>query len=459
MSSEESPAIPVVLFVDDDLAASRSLIRVLESRNAGINFKPVQNEREALLLMKAEEPEAVVLDLSLDPAVGPDSGLRLLKKLHGHASPPRVLVLTGHDAEEVGVTALQAGAASFLEKPADPDHLLALLKDAVSYTVLRRSFVKLARKRNVPGLISRSPAMQEVVEAIRYCGTNRQPVLICGETGAGKGVVAREIHNLQGKSRKPFIRFQPSFRTPDLVSSEIFGHKRGAFTGAIEDRRGLLEEAHEGTFFIDEVAELPEETQIMLLNVLQEKVFRRIGGNADLTSDFRLLAATNRTLDEIREKKLLRPDFYHRIAHVTLTVPPLRKRKEDILELADFFLATLCDSENIEVSGLADSAVEKLLKHDWPGNVRELQAAVEGGAYRATYRQRRFVEADDLTIDINREGASASGAGLREKVQLYELKLCEEALEQSGGNQSLAAARLQLDRSSFRRILGRKRGS
>jgi DNA-binding NtrC family response regulator len=448
-----------VLLVDDDLSAISALVRAFKRKGAAYSFHTAQNSSEALTIAQQHLPEVAIVDLSLDPAIGPESGFALIEDLQELVPTVRIIVLTGHGADEVGIKALQRGAASFLQKPADAAHLLALVSDAVSYATLKQQYLRLSASSDnllqLTGLSTKSKIMHEAIEAVAFAATNNQPVLLTGETGTGKGVLAHAIHHASARRVGPFIRFQPSFTGHDLVASELFGHRKGAFTGASDDRKGLIEEANSGTLFIDEVADLPQETQVLLLDVLQEKVLRRIGSNKQIQSDFRLLTATNKSVEETIEKSLLRHDFYHRIAHFTIEVPPLRDRLEDIPDLAAEFVGVLANRENLHVQGLTNEALQKLRKYQWPGNVRELQAVVEGGAYRASYQKRRFVEASDLRIAHKPSAADSSLQTFRQKVEQYECKLVLEALEKHENNQTQAAQSLGLDRTSMRRILKR----
>lgn len=445
-----------ILFVDDDRASLKATVQAL--RRHGFEFETLLagTPGEALELLRESSPEAIVLDLSLSSEAGPAGGLELLEAMSEIDPSVRALILTGHDSREHGIECLKRGAASFLSKPVDTDHLGVLLRDAVQTTVLRRSFMQLATTpellRSVPGLSSRSAAMKPVLETIAYASANNQPVLIVGETGAGKGVLAQAIH--QGSRRTGmFIRVQPRYGAHDLAASEIFGHERGAFTGALQMRKGLIEDANGGTLFLDEVDELPLETQILLLNALQEKTFRRLGSNRECRSNFRLVAATNRPLEVSLRSGKIREDFYHRIAHVVIELPPLRGRMEDIPDLALEHIRRLSNRENLSVQGLAPEAIEKLFRYAWPGNVRELFAVVENAAYRAQYEGRRFIEAADIIL---KKASSAEEAGsFRSQVRAYELRLIREALNRAGNNQSRAAELLRIDRSTLRRLLSR----
>lgn len=455
-------AAPKILFVDDDEASIRSLISSLRRLGTEFEFLSTGSTQEAITTAKKEQPEVAVIDLSIEPSRGPESGYELLDELQTLDPTIRVLVLTGHGANDYGLEALQRGAASFLVKPADPKHLNALIRDAVSFSCLQRSYQQLSTKednlKNFTGLSSKSSSMDTVIEGVAYAASNNQPVLLVGETGVGKGVIAEAIHRASSRKSGPFLRFQAGFGSSDLVSSELFGHQKGAFTGAVENRTGLLEEANQGTLFIDEVDEIPGETQVLLLNVLQEKVFKRLGSNKEIRSDFRLIAATNQNLEKILKTGKLRADLYHRIAHFTIEIPSLAERKADIPDLVNLFVANLSNKEKLAINGLTQAALAKLTRHNWPGNVRELQAVVEGGVYRASYARRRFVLPEDLRIQARGKTGKTSELSFREKVSSYEIQIIEEALAKANNNQSLAAELLQLDRSTLRRILARKEG-
>ncbi|OVE80304.1 hypothetical protein BVY02_00790 [bacterium J17] len=452
---------PVVLFVDDDKPSVDGLTRGVQRRAESFDCRAAYSAEEALHLAKTHLPHVAVVDLSLNPEMGPESGLRLVSDLLCVDNGIRILILTGHKAERYGIQAIHVGASSFISKPASLDHLYALICDGVEHCELRREYLSLKSqaKQNArsTGLFSHSSAMKEVLDTVSYAASNKQAVLITGETGTGKGLVAHAIHRASDQKNAGFIRFQPSYGGHDLISSELFGHKRGTFTGALTDRKGLIEEAHRGTLFIDEVAELSRETQIALLEVLQEKSFRQLGSNQLKHSDFRLISATNKNIDQALSKDELREDFFHRIGHIRIHLPPLRERKEDIPALVDGFIESISSQDNLPIQGISSAARSRLLSFDWPGNIRQLQAVVEGGVYRAHYESRRFVEVEDLDIPANKENVYSNGASLREQVKMFENRLVKEALEKHNSNQTQAAKSLNLDRTSFRRIMERIR--
>ena len=445
----------VVLLVDDEVPVTESLRRSLERRDPALTVLTAHSVAAALDVVRTQHPHVTVLDLSLDPAVGPVSGLELISTLLSDDPTLRILVLTGNGDELTGIEAIQRGAASFISKPPIPEHLHALIRDGIEYSKLKRK----ARESITPadlfdalGLSTRSSAMREALNQALFAASNSLPTLLTGETGTGKGVLAQAIHRASPRHRGPFIRCQPNYGNPDLVSSELFGHERGAFTGAVDTRIGVIEAADRGTLFIDEVDELPHDTQVTLLNVLQERTFRRVGSLKERQSDFRLIVATNRPLESLADGAKLRTDLFHRIAHLTITLPPLRARQEDMVELAQEFLSQAAAREKLPDKRIAPDAAQLLSRHHWPGNVRELQAVMEGALHRAHFEQRNTIGSADIRL---RGTPAQRSSSFRDQVDSFERRLIEEALSACSGNQSQAAERLQLDRSTLRRILAR----
>jgi len=290
--------------------------------------------------------------------------------------------------------------------------------------------------------------MKKVLGELKFAATTPQPVLLLGETGTGKGVFALALHQLC-RANKTFIRAQPSYGNFDLVQSELFGHEKGAFTGATSERKGVLEEADGGSIFLDEIDNLPAETQVMLLHSLQEGAFRRVGSLKERNSKFRLIAATNKNLSGF--KSSIRPDLFHRLSHHIITIPPLRERLEDIAQLSETFLQELCSREKISLSAISLSALAKLKKYNWPGNIRELRAVVEQAIYRAKFSGRLTVEPEDIII-----GSEESASGnFRLKVDEFEQTLLIKALKEAKGNVSEAARILEVDRTQLKRMLKR----
>ncbi len=445
-----------LLLVDDDSEALISLARALGANALGAEITAASSAQKALDAANLIDPHVAVVDLSLNQIEGVESGFGLIRELGFQYPNCRVIVLTGHAGMEHGVRSLSLGAASFLEKPADISHLAALIRDGIQQSELRRAYATLLKSKgsNLDQLmITKSAAMQPVLEEIRYASQTSQAVLITGETGTGKGLCAQVIYRSSSRSAKRFVRYQPNFTTADLVNSELFGHVKGSFTGATSDRKGLLAEAHEGTLFLDEIDELPSETQVALLGVLQDKIFRAVGSSREESANFRLISATNRSPEESVESGKLRKDFFHRVAHLRVHLPALRERKSDILPIAQSLLEILRSKERLNVFELDAPALSLLENYDWPGNIRELQAVVEGAAYRAQFEGRSQIQKSD--VRINSAANLEEARDFNSKVRQYKISLISQALEKHAGNQVKAAQALGIDRSSMRRILAR----
>jgi DNA-binding NtrC family response regulator len=455
--------LPCILLVDDEPEVARSLAKALERRSTDILCIFAQTRKEALSEIKKKSPEVVVLDLTIDTAVGAQSGLSLLDEIVSLDPTLRVIVLTSYASSEYGVEALQRGALTYHEKPGNPDLILSLIKDGITITRLKRAHQSLQITAELKNpsleLSTKSPIMAKAIDSLAFAASHNQPVLLYGETGTGKGVFARILHALRSGKSSPFIRYQPNFSNPDLVASELFGHKKGSFTGANEDRKGLIEEANNGSLFIDEVDAIPKEIQVLLLEVTQEKTFRKVGSNQIQKSNFRLISALNKDPQLLVKDSVLRLDFFHRIAHFQITIPPLRERKEDIPLLAENFLQAIATREDLQVSRIEERALYTLHQYSWPGNIRELQAVIEGGCFRAEYRNSRVIDIQDLSISGNdgstNEVTYSFSGSFRDQVRSFEEELVKKALEEHDQNQLQSAKSLQMDRTVFRRILER----
>lgn len=443
---------PAVLFVDDDRSSLESIIRAAVSVGLDALCRTAGTAPEALRMIETERPHVVVLDLSLEPKRGVESGFDLLSEITHRAPDCRTIVLTGHGDETFGVRALDLGASSFLTKPADIAHLVALIKDGITQARLRRDYATLRHQIEPTLLTGESAAMSSLMSELRTLAATGQPVLLSGETGTGKGVAARALHLWGPRAPKSLVRYQPTFATPDLVQSDLFGHVKGAFTGATTDRRGLIAEANGGTLFLDEVDELPHETQVLLLGVLQDKRFRPVGSSSESASHFRLVCATNRDLAEITTSGKLRLDLYHRLAHCVVRIPPLRERRTDIPLLVDSILSRLAATEGIDLLGLSDGALDLLLSHEWPGNIRELEGVMESAAYRARAAGRDRIEPSDIRLRRDPHDPHAP-TDFHAQVEQFKRQLVAAALARTGGNRLRAAAELGLDRGTLSRIL------
>jgi DNA-binding NtrC family response regulator len=456
-----------VLLIDDDSDVLQSLARALSPLVHPLTQCASSTVDGAERIFVEEKPKVVVLDLCLDDKVGVESGFTLLRKLRALNDTARIIVLTGHGSVQNGIKALDLGAATFLEKPCDVPHLAALIKDGVrqSSLLIERKNILAQQRVNVGGLVGSSHKMKKVHDDLQFAASTSQPVLILGETGTGKSLCARLVHEASKRGSERFVSYTPNFGGSDLVQSELFGHVKGAFTGALTDRAGLIKEAHKGTLFLDEIDELPSETQVRLLDVVQEQRVRPVGSDTFTSVDCRIIAATNRPIVDLLSSEKLRLDLYHRIAHSTITLPPLRERLTDIPELAASVLARFVVEEGATLVGITDEALAKLMNHTWPGNIRELNAVVEAACFRARYDRREFISPEDIrlvmhpgsnshTLPVSENSPVPENAGsLFEQVEDFKKSVIIRALDKADGNQVVAARLLGIDRGTIRRAL------
>jgi DNA-binding NtrC family response regulator len=321
----------------------------------------------------------VILDLRL-----PDvKELELFRWIRRQLPALPVVILTGYSSVETAVQALREGAFHYLTKPPEVELWRSVVRAALQRSDLVEEIARLRRRlRAAPGereLVGRSRPMLDVYQWIRTVGPTQSAVLIRGESGTGKELAARALHGSSQRASGPFIGINCGALPPQLLESELFGYEKGAFTGAVRSKAGLFEAAHGGSIFLDEVGECSPELQVRLLRVLQEKEFQRVGGTEQRKSDFRMIAASNRSLEEEVQAGRFREDLYYRVNVISFTLPPLRERKDDIPLLAAFFLGQYSLREGKKITGVAEDALELLMEHDWPGNVRELENVIERG--------------------------------------------------------------------------------
>jgi DNA-binding NtrC family response regulator len=459
---------PVLLIVEDDIDAAESLARNLSlHRRDKWRVVTANTESAAQIIIKRDDPPIVILDLCIDTSRGVESGFSLITWCVSKAPTTRVVVLTGHGSAQNGVRAMELGAAAFIEKPANLPHLLAIVTEAFEQSQVRRKLNQVSipfEAELLKSFVGSSNAALKVREQIAFAGFSPQSVLILGETGTGKGLCARLIHRLGARGKGPFVRFQPTFTAADLVASELFGHIKGAFTGALQQRDGLLREAANGTFFLDEVDALLHPMQVLLLGALQDKKFRPVGANKEVESNFRLICASNQDESVLSQGSTLRRDFYHRIAGLIIRLPALRERSEDIPEIILSLLLSLRNESGVKVYGIDPKVMEQLVNYSWPGNVRELVSVVEGAVYQAAYRRSESVRMDHLElpkinnslkkIEIGFRGTfMQKGVSLADQVRAFKRQVVAEALALEHGNQMGAARLLSIDRSTLRRII------
>src|SRR5579862_961620 len=364
-----------ILIVDDELVVRDSLGKWFTSE--GYTAKPVASGREALEIIQRDEFDIALIDIKMP---GMD-GMELQARLKDADADLTVVIMTGYASVDTAVQALKVGAYDYITKPVDPDELSHLVSNALEHKRARREVVRL--RENLldvaPGteLIGKSPAMRKVVELIEMVAPTEATVLITGESGTGKEVVARAIHAAGPRRYMPMVTIHCGALTETLLESELFGHEKGAFTGAQYRKKGKFEVADGGTVFLDEISDISLKTQTDLLRVLQEKEIVRVGGNQQVKVDFRCVAATNKNLESLVKAGTFRPDLYYRLHVFCIDLPPLRDRREDIPLLVNHFLNKFCLLTSRPVPQISAEALQVLMNHDWPGNVRELENAVE----------------------------------------------------------------------------------
>ncbi|MGH9862929.1 MAG: sigma-54-dependent transcriptional regulator [Candidatus Acidiferrales bacterium] len=365
---------PVLLVVDDDKVIS-ALCRDV-ARSLGLAVAEATNAAQALEIVERQQVDLVLVDLRL-PQTG---GMELLERLKQDYPHIEVVLMTAYGSIEVAVEAIKRGAYDYLAKPFHVDDLRAKLQHALKQLELSEENRLLREQvRGQPGLgglVGTSPKMQRVYKLILKVSQSRHPVLILGESGTGKELVARSIHFSGPLKDKPFVPVDCAGLVPTLIESELFGYVKGAFTGAMRSKTGLLEAASGGTLFLDEIAELPPDLQAKLLRALQEKEVKPVGGTQRVAVDVRVVAATNRDLTQALQDGRFRPDLYYRLNVVTLKIPPLRERKSDIPLLMNYFLERASPGER-PLKGFSEEAMARLMNYDWPGNVRELENVIE----------------------------------------------------------------------------------
>jgi two-component system, NtrC family, nitrogen regulation response regulator NtrX len=361
-----------VLIVDDEKSICQSLGSILTDE--GYEVLTAASGEEALKVVKEELPSLVILDIWL-PGI---DGIETLKTIKAQYPQIRVIMISGHGTIETAVKATKLGAFDFFEKPLSMEKVILIVNHVFELINLEEENKLLKQKISQDyELTGNSAPILELKEMISIVAPTNAWILIMGENGTGKELVARSIHRLSKREYKPFVEVNCAAIPEDLIESELFGHEKGSFTGATEKKRGKFDLAHEGTIFLDEVADMSLKAQAKILRILQEKKFERVGGNTFIPTDVRVLAATNKDLELEMEAGRFRQDLYYRLNVIPLRVPPLRERKEDIPVLTNWFLKEFSLKEHEDEKTIADDALAKLMEHDWPGNVRELKNFIE----------------------------------------------------------------------------------
>ncbi len=445
-----SPA--TLLVADDDPVARDLLVEVLTRE--GYRVRTADGGQACVQAAQGEPIDLALVDLRM-----PDlDGLGVLKRLAALAPPVPVVILTAFATMDTAVEAIRAGAYDYLSKPFRIEEIKLVVRRALEAQRLvrenRQYRQELQGRYRVENLIGQSPAMVAIYKLVARVAGLDTTVLLEGETGTGKELVARAIHYASPRADARFVVVDCTALPDTLFESELFGHERGAFTGAVQSRRGLLEMAEAGTVFLDEIGELSLPLQAKLLRALQERVIRRVGGNEPVPIDARVIAATNRDLRKRVEEGAFREDLFYRLNVVTITVPPLRERRHDIPLLAQHFLAKYAALTGKRVQALAPETLERLMAHDWPGNVRELEHALEHAVALASSE---ILLPTDLPPALTGRPQPPPSLPAR-RMTLDELKrwYVQSVLEEAGGNKVKAAEILGIDRRTLYRILDRR---
>ncbi|MBM4255503.1 MAG: sigma-54-dependent Fis family transcriptional regulator [Deltaproteobacteria bacterium] len=438
-----------VLLVDDEINMAKTQAKILQRK--GYVVETAGNGREALRVLGENPFDVVITDLKM-PSM---DGMQLLREMNVKERGCAVIVLTGHGTIESAVEAMQHGAADYLTKPCNPDELLLKVDKLVETKRLREEVEQLRREmrafKKFGELIGQSPQMRNLYLLIAAVSENKSTVLVTGESGTGKELVARTIHRQAPWADRPFVAINCGAMSETLLDSQLFGHRRGAFTGAIADHNGVFQTANGGTLFLDEISEIPLSLQVKFLRAIQEKEVTPLGSSRPIKVDVRIIAASNRDLEDAVRKGMFREDLFYRLNVVPIHLPPLRERREDIPLLIEHFVNTFSTEYKVAPKKIVPEAIEKLNAYAWPGNIRELQNVIE--RMFALSRSSEITLAD-LPAPI--AGFAEKPPQFHDRVELPTLEEMERsligaALRKSQGNKNEAARLLAIDRQRLYR--------
>ena len=446
---------PQVLIVDDE-EAIRTQMKWALSQDYDVHF--AEDRKEALEAFQAHSPVVTLLDLGLPPHPNQcDEGLAALSDLIAVDPTAKVIVISGQGEKQNALQAVGAGAYDFLCKPVEMAELRLLLRRCIHVVELEKEYRELQQSQ-LPDvfeeMLGTSPQMQATFTIIRKVATTDAPVLLLGESGTGKEMAAAAIHRRSARKGGPFVAINCNAIPENLLESELFGHEKGAFTGAHIQRKGMIETASGGTLFLDEIGELPPAIQVKLLRFLQEQRLQRVGGRQEIQIDTRLVAATNADLKQMIDTGKFREDLYFRLAVVTIRLLPLRDRGEDVVLLAHEFLQRHAVQTGRTKLVFAPDAVRAITRYSWPGNVRELQNRVKRAVIMTSGAR---VTAKDLELDRGQDVASSSAPTLREARENVERELVQQALKRNSGRITSAAAELGISRPTLYELMEKLR--
>lgn len=438
-----------ILVVDDERSVAGALDLILSE--SGYDVLTAHSFAEAMGILSDRQIDLVITDLRLSDA----SGIDLITHVKSTAPDTEVILMTAYGSLDITIEAIKCGAYYYLDKPYTPDRLLTLVQRALQFATMKRENQALKRtliaENEAFGMIGRDTKMRQIIETIRTAAPSDASVLIEGESGTGKELIAAAFHNASNRAVQPFIRINCAAIPHELIESELFGYKRGAFTGADRDKRGLIEAAAEGTLLLDEIAEMPAHLQTKLLRVLQERKLRRLGDEQEISVNFRLVCATNRDTEKLLQQGVLRNDLYFRISTIKIKVPPLRERNDDVVLLAMHFLEHYKKRYQKNIRDISSETITRLILYSWPGNIRELESVIE--------RAVLFCKEEILTPSCLPEDFQAprpvSTRFLIPPVPMEEIEreAILQTLERTSGNVKKSAQILRFPRPTFYRKL------
>jgi DNA-binding NtrC family response regulator len=446
---------PTLLIVDDEKSTRDGLRAALEDR---YDVYVAEDAKAAMELLEQERFDVLLTDFRLPS----EDGMKLIARAKSLTKPPICILMTAYGSEELAVEAMKRGADDYIAKGRlQIDELEMRIARALRHQTLESENVSLRQqldaKFGLENIVGQSPAMKEVLDVVQQVAPTRATVLLLGESGTGKELIAKVIHQLSPRAQQPMVTVHCAALAPTLLESELFGHEKGAFTGAHERRIGRFEQAQGGTLFLDEIGEIDPSIQIKLLRFLGERTFERVGSNKTLTADLRLVAATNKNLEDLVKTGSFREDLFFRLRVVEIRLPALRERPEDIPLLAQTFLRDFARENNKAVNQFTADALDLVLRAPWPGNVRELRTAVE---HAVVLCRGDKITARDLPPSVRQVAAADSQSGTRSALARKDLTVKEaekeliiRALKETDGNRTLAAKKLGISRRNLYRKL------
>ncbi len=446
---------PTILVIDDEMGILDTLKILL--KNSGFQVETAQGGRAGVDALSSASPDIVLTDVRM-PDVG---GIEVLEKAQELDPELPVILMTAQATLKSAIDAVNQGGFYYIQKPFANDDLVAICRRAAEYRALRsenkhlKREIKRREKSTSVHPLGKSKVFLEVLKLAEQVAPTDSTVLILGQSGTGKEVVSRYIHELSERSDGPFFSINCGALPENLLESELFGHVKGSFTGAVRDKQGMFMAARGGTFFLDEIAEMAPATQVKLLRVLQEREALPVGGTEPLPVDVRVIAATNRDLDEEIRRGSFRSDLYYRLNVISLFLPPLRDRKDDIVLLADAFLERIAKEREIEVKRLTNESIEAIIAYDWPGNVRELENALEHAAVLSSGSELDPSVLPARVLEPKSQPLVAERPPGNPTLEVIEQAYISWVLDAEGGNKSRAAEILGIDPSTLYRKLSR----